>query len=108
MTATSLIYPGSAGRCGPPLRRAVSFLGSCLQRLSANHFAPSGIPHRSHSAVKRVGEPATSCAALERVGAQPCVPVSRPSSSGFRPSPVRAVVAGIRLLLSLPHFWLRG
>src|SRR3954462_6155187 len=30
----NLIDPGFAGRCGPPLRRAVSFLGS---RLLANH-----------------------------------------------------------------------
>src|SRR3954465_8336398 len=27
-SATTLTFPGSAGRCGPPLRRAVSFLGS--------------------------------------------------------------------------------
>src|SRR3954464_10707400 len=45
-------FPRLCRTCGPPLRRAVSFLGSCLQRLSANHFAPSGIRHRSHSAVK--------------------------------------------------------
>ena len=69
-----LISPGSAGRCGPSLRRAVSFLGSCLQRLSANHFAPSGIPHRGSSGVKRAVEPAPS---------RPHSP-SRPSSS--RPS----------------------
>src|SRR3954447_18161 len=49
------IYPRLCRTCGPPLRRAVSFLGSRLQRLSANHFAPSGIPHRGKSAVKRVG-----------------------------------------------------
>ena len=40
-----------------PLRRAVLFLGSCLQRLSANHFTPAGIPHRDHSAVKRIDAP---------------------------------------------------
>src|SRR5215217_3045966 len=56
-------FPGFAGRCGPPLRRAVSFLGSCLQRLSANHFAPSRIPHRGHSAVKRAVTTTTNCAA---------------------------------------------
>src|SRR3954471_5740999 len=28
------------------------FWAQALQRLSANHFAPSGIPHRGHSAVK--------------------------------------------------------
>src|SRR5829696_7270760 len=49
--------PGFAGRAARPFRRAVSFLGSCLQRLSANHFAPSRIPHRGHGAVKRVGDP---------------------------------------------------
>src|SRR3954447_24426865 len=39
--ARQIIYPRLCRTCGPPLRRAVSFLGSCLQRLSANHFAPS-------------------------------------------------------------------
>src|SRR4051812_17704018 len=48
-----------AATCDPPLRRVVSFLGSCLQRLNANHFAPSGIPHRGHGAVKHIGETAT-------------------------------------------------
>src|SRR3954454_25102000 len=54
--ANQSIFPGFAGRCGPPLRRAVSFLGLCLQRLSANHFAPSRIPHLGYSTVKRVVE----------------------------------------------------
>src|SRR5215212_887762 len=45
--------PDGAAR---PFRRAVSFLGSRLQRLSANHFAPPGIPHRGRSAVKHVLE----------------------------------------------------
>src|SRR4051795_6935304 len=49
-------FPGSAGRCGPPLRRAVSFLGSCLQRRSANPFPPPRIPHLGYSIVKGVVE----------------------------------------------------
>src|SRR3954467_906182 len=53
-------FPRLCRTCGPPLRRAVSFLGSCLQRLSANHFAPSRIPHRGRDAVKRVGETAAN------------------------------------------------
>src|SRR3954470_1256591 len=54
MMSPNILSPRLCRTCGPPLRRAVSFLGSCLQRLSANHFAPSRIPHRSRSAVKRV------------------------------------------------------
>src|SRR3954453_23337624 len=32
------------------------FWAQALQRLSANHFAPSGIPHLGLSAVKRIGQ----------------------------------------------------
>src|SRR4051794_3292330 len=61
-----LLSPALPDGAARPLRRAVSFLGSRLQRLSANHFAPSGIAHRGRSAVKRVGETATIRAALCR------------------------------------------
>src|SRR3954470_23873515 len=44
--------PGSAGRCGPPLRRAVSFLGS---RLLANHLEHSA-PTRARSQFTRYAE----------------------------------------------------
>src|SRR4051794_38563888 len=55
-----VINPGFAGVAARPFRRAVSFLGSCLQRLSANHFAPPRIPHRGRGAVKHVGKMAIS------------------------------------------------
>src|SRR3954447_2943650 len=54
--AKLFIFPGSAGRCGPPLRRAVSFLGSSSPKTQRKSLAPSRIPHRSCSAVKRVGD----------------------------------------------------
>ena len=52
-------FPRLRPACDPPLQAGFVFLGSRLQRLSANHFAPSGIPHRGHGAVKHIGEPAT-------------------------------------------------
>src|SRR4051812_30438862 len=41
-----------------PLGGLFRFWALHLQRLSANHFAPSGIPHRGLSAVKHLGETA--------------------------------------------------
>jgi len=46
-----------------PLGGLFRFWALSLQRLSANHFALSGIPHRGRSAVKRAVEPPTIQAA---------------------------------------------
>ena len=55
--ATTLTFPGSAGRCGPPLRRAVSFLGSASKnsaQITLRHrafrtvaLAPSSLCHET-------------------------------------------------------------
>src|SRR3954451_18382944 len=52
-------FPGFAGRAARPSGGLFRFWAQVLQRLSANHFAPSGIPHRGHGAVKHIGETAT-------------------------------------------------
>src|SRR3954447_21338376 len=70
MTISGLTESGLSGKIMTPIRSTPArpdvaarpsgglfrFWAQALQRLSANHFAPSRIPHRGHSAVKRVGE----------------------------------------------------
>ena len=50
LSSSSPALPDVAARPSGGLFR---FWAQALQRLSANHFAPSGTPHRGHSAVKR-------------------------------------------------------
>src|SRR3954447_4396663 len=67
--------PGSAGRCGPPLRRAVSFLGS---RLLANHL--------EHSAPGWARSQITHCAetnSIARAAFAPTPRQSRPTDRGL-------------------------
>src|SRR5215218_9479898 len=81
-------FPGFTGRAARPSGGLFRFWALRLQRLSANHFAPSGIPHRSLSAVKRVGETATSHAALWRLRASGHArPLVQASLSILRPVP---------------------
>ena len=82
MSPNNSSFPGSAGRCGPPLRRAVSFLGGVLLRV-AIHFAPPGIRHRGIGAVKNIGRNGASCAAAWRPPARSSGPdASLPVAAG--------------------------
>src|SRR5215217_4952593 len=70
--------PGSAGRAARPSGGLFRFWALGLQRLSANHFAPSRIPHRGHSAVKRVGETEwVSLKSVRLVGCRSSTPRAR-------------------------------